>query len=650
MSRPNWQQCRTAAASIRRTEFAHEAGALLRPRSVLGVVRSRGPLSLVLYVAGGDGLLVWRSPESLTVLQPPGDQRRRPMATGWRAWLLRLAARQWDLVVFITPIVVLSVLTCGAALLVGAGFRAFVPVGLSLVLVLLVHVALLLGCGLVTGLWQFAREFGRAAPAHDELAVALLPGRQWTVVFCHHVERGPVRQLLRLTDQRLQRLLTSDAEEITTELGVRVQSAVVTEKPLWLLRGATTRDTRAAVADWSNRASVFRPRRLPSRLFDNGGFLFWYLAGAAVVIAVLAQIVPSWERAVCLPDCAGHPATFESALRWLLQRLLLTDPYGIAPASREAWTLGWLVSVMSLMGGVVFVAAVRQYSRVRQAVLDAAKRRQNAAQDETRTLLMVVTREERDAVLAAAGRKPEPFTRGNQVIFDLGVVGATRLLLTQVAPGTVSPGAAAITAAALVSTLDLDFIVLVGICYGLKPGKQQYGDVLVCTQLRAIEHRKETEPAGDDPILELDTAADAVAMLAEPAPGGERTVIVRGDYVTPSVKLVNVLQAFEAEWERPPEVHFGPMLSASTLVSARSLRDELAAGQPDAIGGEMEGAGVYAAAAHAKVDWIVVKAICDWGFGKGDTHHHLAAGNAARFVVSAAAAGWFDEPARRGEL
>ena len=307
--------------------------------------------------------------------------------------------------------------------------------------------------------------------------------------------------------------------------------------------------------------------------------------------------------------------------------MLLTDPYGITPASREAWTLGWLVSVMSLMGAVVFVAAVRQYTRVRQTALIAAERRRRAVDDKTRTLLMVVTREERDAVLAAVERKPEPFTQGNQVIFDLGTVGATRLLLTQVAPGTVSPGSAAITAAALVSTLDLDFILLVGICYGLKPKKQEYGDVLVCTQLRAIEHRKEAEPAGVEPMPEPATAAEALAMLAEPAPEGERTVIVRGDFVTPSVKLVNALQAYEAEWERPPEVHFGPMLSASTLVSARSLRDELAATQPDAIGGEMEGAGVYAAAAHARVDWIVVKAICDWGFGKGDTHHELAAKN-----------------------
>jgi len=73
----------------------------------------------------------------------------------------------------------------------------------------------------------------------------------------------------------------------------------------------------------------------------------------------------------------------------------------------------------------------------------------------------------------------------------------------------------------------------------------------------------------------------------------------------------------------------------SVLVDSRSLRDELSAQHPQAIGGEMEGAGVYAAAADAKVDWIVVKAIADWGFDKSDDHQEAAARNAAAFVIHA---------------
>ncbi len=51
----------------------------------------------------------------------------------------------------------------------------------------------------------------------------------------------------------------------------------------------------------------------------------------------------------------------------------------------------------------------------------------------------------------------------------------------------------------------------------------------------------------------------------------------------------------------------------------------------------MEGAGLYVAGADHKVDWIVIKAICDWADGnKGvnkKARQQLAAKNAAVFLV-----------------
>lgn len=53
----------------------------------------------------------------------------------------------------------------------------------------------------------------------------------------------------------------------------------------------------------------------------------------------------------------------------------------------------------------------------------------------------------------------------------------------------------------------------------------------------------------------------------------------------------------------------------------------------------MEGYGVYVSAQKAGVDWIVVKAICDWGHNKNhaekDAWQQLAAKNAARVVKAA---------------
>jgi len=52
-----------------------------------------------------------------------------------------------------------------------------------------------------------------------------------------------------------------------------------------------------------------------------------------------------------------------------------------------------------------------------------------------------------------------------------------------------------------------------------------------------------------------------------------------------------------------------------------------------AIGGEMEGAGVAAAAARTKTEWILVKAVCDWADGqKHDGYQEMAAAASASLV------------------
>jgi nucleoside phosphorylase len=307
---------------------------------------------------------------------------------------------------------------------------------------------------------------------------------------------------------------------------------------------------------------------------------------------------------------------------------------------------------MSVTGLLVLVAALQQYVRARRIEHARAEERIRRLRDRSRTLIMVATPVERDAVLAAAravtGVEAEPLGAPHRTVLGLGTVSRTELMLAHVEPGTVKPGSAAIAAAALIDRLDLDFLILTGICYGLDPGPQEYGDVLVCDQLRAIEHRKETDPPGErrEPPRSGREAAQRIAST--PPPAGERVVLVRGDYVTPSTVLLTGLWEAQRTWRRPPEVHFGPLLSAGVLVNSRSLRDELRRREPDAIGGEMEGAGVYAAAADAKVDWIVVKAIADWGFDKLDDFQPVAARNAAAFMVHAAREGVLDDPQLRG--
>ena len=85
----------------------------------------------------------------------------------------------------------------------------------------------------------------------------------------------------------------------------------------------------------------------------------------------------------------------------------------------------------------------------------------------------------------------------------------------------------------------------------------------------------------------------------------------------------------------PPGVRVwqGTLLSWDVLVDFPPLRAALKDRYRDALGCEMEGAGVYAASVRAGIEWIVVKGICDWGQHKNDGAQGLAAGNAAGLVL-----------------
>jgi nucleoside phosphorylase len=660
---PDWAECRAAAEAVERAPLGRQALAIVRPRGPIGVIRRRGPLALQLYVAARDQLLVWRGPESLALLQTPAEKRSPLAAPGWRLGVLRILVRHWDTVLFAGPATLLLGVAGVAALVVaGGGGRTAGLFGVLFALGAILHVLVLMVALVVTATVRMTAGLFRGVPAGDEVAADLMPGRHWTLVLAHHVEPSGAGRLLGAVDRHLARVLLHRLHEDGVEEGVRIVGAVPTEDVVALRNAATTRPMRDVIAGWTEqqtdsriaiRLSEYRPIAPPTRIFESGGFLAWYAGGLLTVLAMLARIVADRERAACGTDCAGRPATYGAAVRWLFQRLLLSDPYGLSPATRPAWIAGWLVSVAAVVGVFVAVAALQQHLRARRARLAQWKRTEGRFMP-SHTLIMVATEAEYRAVSAAvtavSNSRPVDEFRPHQVVTRLGTIERTRISLVQVEPGTVGPGSAAIAAAALVSQLEPDFLILTGICFGLRPDRHDFGDVLVSTQLRAIDLRKVAEPLDAPALPKARTAAEAAAKIAgtEPPPG-EPVEIIRGDFVTPSPMLLGRFRAAARQVEEF-DVHFGPMLSANTLVSSRRLRDELHRKHPDAIGGEMEGAGVYAAAAHAKVDWIVVKAICDWGFDKTDDHHRTAAEHAATLIVRAAQSGALDDAPARGAI
>lgn len=84
------------------------------------------------------------------------------------------------------------------------------------------------------------------------------------------------------------------------------------------------------------------------------------------------------------------------------------------------------------------------------------------------------------------------------------------------------------------------------------------------------------------------------------------------------------------------KVHFGSLLSGEKLIDNLKFRNEVLLENPTAIGGEMEGYGVYTAAKSENVEWVVIKSICDFADGsKGQNKKEkqkIAAKSAVGFV------------------
>ncbi len=153
-------------------------------------------------------------------------------------------------------------------------------------------------------------------------------------------------------------------------------------------------------------------------------------------------------------------------------------------------------------------------------------------------------------------------------------------------------------------------VIMVGIAFGRDEQKQTIGDILVSQQL----------------------------CLYELTRVGKDTRILRGDKPHATSWLVDLFKSASLLWNGP-RVLFGVVMTGDKLVDNLEFRDQLYTLEPEAIGGEMEGAGLYVACHEKKVDWILVKAICDWGNGNKTydnvARQQTAAQNAAAFVLHA---------------
>jgi nucleoside phosphorylase len=227
-------------------------------------------------------------------------------------------------------------------------------------------------------------------------------------------------------------------------------------------------------------------------------------------------------------------------------------------------------------------------------------------------LLVTVTKVEGRAVLdvfaEATRQRATPVEIDGRTYFALGSINGAPVFMTQSEMGAAGLGASLLTVQKGIEALSPGAIIMVGIAFGVDESTQEIGDILVAENLRPYDLQRI----------------------------GSK-IILRTDRPHTSSRLLNRMKSADLLGWEGTHVRFGVVLTGEKLVDNVDFREQLRGFEPEAIGGEMEGGGLYVAAHDKKIDWILVKSICDWADGNKaqdrTNRQQIAATNAAKFVL-----------------
>lgn len=228
--------------------------------------------------------------------------------------------------------------------------------------------------------------------------------------------------------------------------------------------------------------------------------------------------------------------------------------------------------------------------------------------------MLVATEVERIAVLKRM-RPPKHKRSVYQVhhqnnTYYFGRLGPLHIVLCMSAMGSIGRDSSTIVTSELIEAWQPSAVVMVGIAFGKDSSKQKAGCVLVSDRVEPYEPQR----IGKEEFQDRGTPLPAGVILLN--------------------RCRNTLGwAFADLSGECPGFQFGPLLSGEKLVDNQDFKQSLFKRYSTAIGGEMEGAGVAAAASRKNLEWVLVKAICDWGDGsKTKYYQEFAAAAAVSFV------------------
>ncbi len=182
----------------------------------------------------------------------------------------------------------------------------------------------------------------------------------------------------------------------------------------------------------------------------------------------------------------------------------------------------------------------------------------------------------------------------NKQTYTIGILGAYPIVHVQTNMGSSSPDGSTLTTKDALDYWKPKALIMPGVAFGKDSTKQKIGDILIA-----------------ESIIQYDSSKIK-----------EGIEIPRGSIVRSGLILFDRFRNC-SDWDYKLEDGTkvgritGKVLSGSKLVDDKEFKKHLFQLFPEAIGGEMEGCGLYAASFHESFNqWILVKGICDWAENK----------------------------------
>lgn len=311
-------------------------------------------------------------------------------------------------------------------------------------------------------------------------------------------------------------------------------------------------------------------------------------------------------------SAAAHEQRFRNATSMIeyagtLQRQLAVGQW-VPVDTREAITNPAEAVPNSVSARYLWVLAVKEFSLQSELKHWSAT---SVEPSKRRILLVTVTTVESKAVHAAFAKRigrPAETKQVNGFVYQLlGQLGEYEVIHAISGMGSGGLAGSQESVRRSIQAVNPQAVLMVGIAFGIDSETQDIGDVLVSRQVLSYELQRVNNDFSIHP---------------------------RGDKVTASPKLLDWVAHAEITWdETKSKVRAGLLLSGEKLVDNLEFRKRLVELAPDAVGGEMEAAGLYVACQVAGVDWICIKAICDWADGDKGTNKKS---NQARAAVASA--------------